>query len=309
MILIAGPTASGKTDIATALALETGAEIVTADSMQVYRYMDVGTAKPTLEERMGTIHHMLDVTDPDEPFSAAVYKDMAEACIADIQKRGKPVIVCGGTGFYINALLFDTEFAQTKPNENYISSLYADAERHGNKYVHAMLQAVDPDAAAQIHPNNIKRVIRSLAFFKDTGERISAHNAGQKIKPPREGARLCIVYRDRDTLVERIHRRVDLMIENGLEDEVRRLLAMGYNADLVSMQAIGYKEMAAYIGGRYSKDEAIQQIKINTRQFAKRQMTWFRNRSITDASDDCVKWINLDESNAMDILLHSQHFS
>ncbi|NLU53389.1 MAG: tRNA (adenosine(37)-N6)-dimethylallyltransferase MiaA [Clostridiaceae bacterium] len=288
VIVIAGPTASGKTDLAIEFALKCNGEIISADSMQVYRGMDIGTAKPTLEERRGIPHYMLDVVDPDEEFSVAQFQQMAKECIKDILSRGKVPIVAGGTGLYINSLVYNITFSETIADWKYREHLQNIAREQGPLVLHDMLKKVDPISAQNIHPNNVKRVIRALEVFETTGRPISEHQKeSRKIKPEYD-YKIFGIEVERDVLYRRIEKRTDKMIQMGLYEEVEGLLKKGYSPDLVSLQGIGYKEIIMCIQGKCSLDEAIYNIKLGTKHLAKRQMTWFRKT-------EGLKWINAGE--------------
>lgn len=277
VIVIAGPTASGKTDLGIALAKAIDGEIISADSAQVYRYMNIGTAKPTLEEREGIPHHMIDIVDPDEAFSVAQYKEGAEACIREILGRGRVPVVVGGTGLYINALVYNIQFSETICNWDFREKMRLMAETHGPKFLHDRLKSVDPESAARIHANNIKRVIRALEVYETTGKPISQHQAESRQQPPAFDYQLFGLHMEREWLISRIDRRVDRMMEDGLVSEVQSILDRGYARDLVSLQAIGYKEIIAYLHKECTLPEAIDTLKLGTRHLAKRQMTWFKS--------------------------------
>jgi len=293
LITIAGPTASGKTAVAVELAKLIGGEVVSADSMQIYVGMDIGTAKPTVEECAGIPHHMIDVVRPDEAYSAALYQQHARAVIADIYARGRVPILCGGTGFYINAVLYDVLFADDESRQDGCLGIafkqsedidareyFADfAAIHGPEKLHLLLREADPVAAAGIHSNNIKRVCRALSYIRTTGQLFSEYNTTQKEQPPVYDHIFCRLSVDRPVLYERINRRAQVMFEAGLIDEVTGLMAQGYQPGLVSMQGIGYKEVARYIQGECTRDEAIEAVQQNSRRYAKRQETWFRNQN------------------------------
>jgi tRNA dimethylallyltransferase len=269
-IVVAGPTAAGKTAAAAELARIIGGEIISADSMQIYKYMDIGTAKPNSAEMKVIPHYLIDELYPDEPYSAYEFQKRAEACASDIRSRGKYPIVCGGTGFYINALINRTEFAEMKACAEYRNELYA----LDKDTLHQMLTERDPSAASEIHPNNIKRVIRALEYFKQTGEPISSHNKTERSKTS-ENAKIALLTMDRQLLYNRINSRVDAMLEAGLEAETRGLLERGYDPSLTSMQGLGYKELIKYFNGEYGYAEAVEAVKAGTRHYAKRQLTWF----------------------------------
>ncbi len=276
VIVIAGPTASGKTDLAIELALRINGEIISADSMQIYREMNIGTAKPTMEERKGIPHHMLDIVDPDEEFSVAQFQQGAKKCIKDILSRGKVPIVAGGTGLYINALVYNITFSETITDWNYRNQLQNIAREQGPEALHALLQEVDPISAENIHPNNVKRVIRALEVYETTGKPISLHQLESRQKKPEYDYKIFGIEVERDVLYRRIESRADKMLEMGLYEEVENILKKGYSPDLVSLQGIGYKEIIMAILGKCTLEEAVDKIKLNTRHLAKRQMTWFR---------------------------------
>ena len=284
LYVIAGPTASGKTAVAVALAKLVGGEVVSADSMQIYKGMDIGTAKPTLEEMENIPHHMIDIVKPDAQYSAALYQQQARAAIADVQASGGVPILCGGTGFYINAVLYDVQFTQDEddgnPAEVATREHFMDyAVKHGCKELHMLLQEADPAAAMAIHANNIKRVSRALSYIQTTGLLFSEYNAVQKARPHVYDTVFCRLGVDRPVLYERINLRAQAMFDAGLEDEVAGLIARGYHPRLTSMQGIGYKEVAGFIQGVCTRDEAIEAVKQNSRRYAKRQETWFRNQN------------------------------
>ncbi|MCL2703778.1 MAG: tRNA (adenosine(37)-N6)-dimethylallyltransferase MiaA [Defluviitaleaceae bacterium] len=291
-IIIGGPTATGKTAAAVELALLIGGEVISADSMQVYKYMDIGTAKPTAEEMKGVPHRLIDELYPDEPYSAYEFKKRAASYAADARSRGKYPIICGGTGFYTNALINGTDFSDISPDIEFRGELYSLAEQDGAEALHRQLASCDPKAAEEIHPNNIKRVIRALEYFKQTGTPISAHNIKERQKTP-ENAKIAILSTDRHLLYNRINKRVDVMLEAGLEAEVRGLLKCGYAPGLVSMQGLGYKEIIRYINGLYSLDDAAEAIKTGTRHYAKRQLTWFTRQIYPDN----VSWYDISDFN------------
>lgn len=276
VIVIAGPTASGKTDLAIELALKVNGEIISADSMQIYREMNIGTAKPTMEERKGIPHHMMDIVYPDEEFSVAQFQKGAKECIKDILSRGKVPIVAGGTGLYINTLVYNITFSETITDWNYRKKLENIAREQGAEALHLLLQKVDPVSAEKIHPNNVKRVIRALEVYETTGKPISQHQMESRQIKPEYDYKIFGIEVDRDVLYSRIDVRVDKMMEMGLYEEVENILNKGYSLDLVSLQGIGYKEIIMAIQGECTLGEAVDKIKLNTRHLAKRQMTWFR---------------------------------
>lgn len=288
MIVLAGPTAVGKTGLSVKLAKETGGEILSADSMQVYRHMDIGTAKIKPEEMQGIPHHMIDILEPWEPFNVVIFKEKCEECLRQIYERGHIPIVVGGTGFYIQALLRDIDFTENEDDAEYRVYLEKLAADEGAERLHEMLKAVDPDAASAIHANNIRRTIRALEYYHLTGERISCHNDAERRKPPAYNACYFVLNDDRDRLYAGIDRRVDEMLSQGLVDEVKRLRDMGCRRDMVSMQGLGYKEIFAWLEGETAYEQAVEILKRDTRRYAKRQLTWFRREK------DCV-WVSKNE--------------
>lgn len=289
LVIISGPTSVGKTSLSVKLAKEINGSIVSADSMQVYRSMDIGSAKITKEEMQDVKHYLIDVLEPEEEFNITVFKQFATNDIEMIYKDGKLPIIAGGTGFYIQALLYDIDFDDdASENIEYRNELMALIKEKGNDFVHNMLKEVDIKSANAIHPNDTKRVIRALEFFKLTGEKISEHNEIQRQNEAPYNFVYFVINEDRELLYKNIDKRVDLMIENGLVDEVKKLKERGLTKDNVSMKGLGYKEILAYLDGEISLDEAIYIIKRDTRHFAKRQITWFkRERNVT--------WINKED--------------
>ena len=276
ILVISGPTASGKTALAVELALRHNGEVVSADSMQIYRRMDIGTAKPTREEMRGVPHHMLDVADPAEDFSVARYVDMAAACVDDILARGRLPIVAGGTGLYIDSLLSGRTFAAFEPDSSLRGELEERFDRVGGEAMLEELSKVDPASAQRLHPNDKKRIVRALEVYHTTGKTITEHNEETKAIPPRYDAlTITLAFRQRPDMWARIDRRVDVMMEQGLVAEVEGLLASGVPEKCTAMQAIGYKEMAAALRGDGDTARAAEEIKLRSRQYAKRQLTWF----------------------------------
>jgi len=275
--VIVGPTASGKTALAVELALAFGAEVVSADSMQVYRGMDIGTAKPSQKERRGVIHHMLDVAEPCESFSVARYTAMAGECIRGIRRRGRLPILAGGTGLYLDALVSGLRFGDIPSSPEYRAELHDLARSHGPQRLRAMLEECDAESASRIHPNDIKRTIRALEVFHATGVTISEWRRRSKSAPsPYRPVYIGLCFEDRAELYRRIDARVEKMLSDGLLDEVRRLMALPGVARGTAMQAIGYKELAEYLRGECGLEEAVSRVKRETRRYAKRQMTWLR---------------------------------
>ncbi len=276
LIIISGATGVGKSLLSVLLAGNINGEIISADSMQVYRGFDIGTAKITKEEMGDIPHHLIDILDPDEEFNIFEFKTRALKAIDEITSRGAVPIICGGTGFYIQSVIYDIDFEDESPDKDYRTYLEDMAMDKGAGYMHAMLARIDPESAASIHPNNVKRVIRALEFAHENGIPISRHNAEQKERSSPFNFAYFVLERPRAEVYERINRRVDQMISDGLESEIRGLLESGVSKDCLAMQGIGYKEMIPYIDGQITLDEAVYQIKLNTRHFAKRQDTWFR---------------------------------
>lgn len=288
LIILTGPTASGKTALSVELAKRIGGEIISADSMQVYRHMDVGSAKVTVEEMDGVPHHLIDVLDPQDAFNVVVFQEMAKKAMEEIYQNGHIPIVAGGTGFYIQALLNDIDFTENDGDTEYRQSLEKLAAEQGANVLHEKLRAVDPASADAIHANNVKRVIRALEFYEQTGKRISEHNEEERQKESPYNFAYYVLNMDRARLYSRIDMRVDKMVEDGLVEEVEKLKAMGCTRDMVSMQGLGYKEILDYLNGELSLDEAIYVLKRDTRHFAKRQLTWFKREKE-------VSWITQEE--------------
>lgn len=288
MIVLTGPTAVGKTKLSIALAKAVGGEIISADSMQVYRHMDIGSAKISPGEMQGVPHHMIDILEPEEPFNVVLFKQKCEECLAGIYRRGHVPIVTGGTGFYIQALLKDIDFTENEENTEYRTHLEELAREKGPGYLHGLLKQVDPDSAEAIHANNRKRTIRALEFYHLTGEPISKHNEQEKKKTSAYQSCYFVLNDEREHLYQRIEQRVDEMMTQGLAEEVKSLREMGCTRDMVSMQGLGYKELLAWLDGECTMEEAVALIKLNTRHFAKRQLTWFRR-------EQDVIWINKKE--------------
>lgn len=276
LIILTGPTAVGKTSLSLRLAKAVGGEILSADSMQVYRHMDIGSAKIRPEEMEGIPHHLIDVLEPWEDFNVALFQKMAKEAMAGIYERGNIPIITGGTGFYIQAVLYDIDFDENEGNTEYRKELERLVEEKGNAYLHGLLQEADPESAKAIHENNRKRVIRALEFYRLTGRKISEHNETERGKEAAYNAAYFVLTDDRDILYRNIDVRVDQMISAGLVEEVKRLRDMGCTGDMVSMQGLGYKEILGYLEKEISLERAIYLIKRDTRHFAKRQLTWFR---------------------------------
>jgi tRNA dimethylallyltransferase len=276
LIVIAGPTAVGKTDLSIRLAKKMNGEVISADSMQIYKYMDIGSAKVTEEEMDGVKHHMIDIVEPDVSFSAADYKEYGEKALNNIISKGKMPIISGGTGLYINALTCNMTFTEAEVDQEYRDYLESLAIEKGNDYIHEMLKECDPISYKEIHANNRKRVIRALEVFKLTNKPFSSYNAGEDFYKSDYDVYYYVLTMDRQKLYERINKRVDIMMEKCLLEECIRLKEMGYTSDIQSMQGIGYKEILYYLEGKISLEEAVGMVKQGSRNYAKRQLTWFR---------------------------------
>ena len=289
LIVLTGPTAVGKTSLSIKLAKAIGGEIISADSMQVYRHMDIGSAKITAHEMEGVPHHLIDVLEPDQDFNVVTFQHMAKEALEEIYSHHRIPIIAGGTGFYIQALLYDIDCKENDDESLVRRELEELAAREGEAapaVLHAMLEEIDPESAARIHANNVKRVIRAIEYYRLTGERISVHNQEERVKESPYNFLYYVVNTQRPVLYGRIDRRVDQMIENGLVEEVQALKAMGCHRGQTSMQGLGYKEILDYLDGRCTLDEAVYILKRDTRHFAKRQLTWFKRER-----DVC--WLNL----------------
>lgn len=289
LVILTGPTAVGKTSLSISLAKAIGAEIISADSMQVYKGMDIGTAKIRQEEMQGVKHYLIDVMSPDEEFDITVFKKMACEAIDKIRANGHIPLIVGGTGFYIQSVLYDIEFDNADKDTSYRDELYRLAEQNGPMYLHNMLREIDEKSADTIHYNNVKRVARAIEYYKQTGMKISEHNEEQRKKDSPYNYVYFVLNDDRKLLYDRINKRVDAMFDEGLIEEVRKLKERGIGRDATSMQAIGYKEVLDYFDGLCTLDELKENIKNNTRHFSKRQITWFKR-------EKDIEWINLEES-------------
>lgn len=287
LLIIAGPTAVGKTDISIKLAKELNGEIISADSMQIYKYMNIGSAKISPDEMQGVRHHLIDIIDPSREFSVAEFKTMATSAIDDIIERGKYPIIAGGTGLYINSIICNYEFTGTYKDEDYRNYLKNLAEEKGKDYVHELLKDIDKESYERLYPNDLKRVIRALEVYKVTKKTISEINRGVNLYDIPYDINYYILNMNREKLYERINKRVDKMLSSGLVNEVVKLKNMGYTSDMQSMKGIGYKEILYYLDNKLSFDEAVELIKKGSRNYAKRQLTWFRK-------DKRAKWIDKD---------------
>lgn len=300
LVILTGPTAVGKTKLSVALAKRINGEIISADSMQVYRRMNIGTAKVTEDEKDNVPHHLIDILEPWEDFNVVAFQSYAKNAVKDILDRGKIPIVVGGTGFYIQALLYGIDFTENENDVSLRKQLEEESDKDGGIALHQYLMQVDPAAAKAIHPNNRKRVIRAVEFYKLTGQQISEHNEAQRMNETIYNSAYFVLNMDRDKLYRRIDYRVDLMVKDGLVEEVQNLLAEGCTPNMISMQGLGYKEIIRYLNHEISLEEAVYILKRDTRHFAKRQLTWFRR-------ERDVIWLNKDEaeSNVLNDIISS----
>lgn len=276
LIILTGPTAVGKTKLSIALAKKIGGEIISADSVQVYKHMDIGSAKITPEEMQGVPHHLVDVLPPTSEFHVVKFQEMAKEAMANIYANGHIPILVGGTGFYIQAVLNDIDFTKNDGDSSYRRELEEKAGKEGAHALHEMLKQIDPKAAQEIHENNVKRVIRAIEFYEQSGKRISEHNEEQRARTSPYAYKYFVLNDERDRLYTNIDKRVDIMVQEGLLEEVMKLLSMGCKRESTAMQGIGYKEILDYLDDKCSFEDAVNAIKSNTRHFAKRQLTWFR---------------------------------
>ena len=296
LIVLTGPTAAGKTALSIRLAKAVGGEIISADSMQIYKKMNIGTAKIRPEEMQGVPHFLVDELEPEEEFNVVRFQQMAKEAMEGIYERGHIPLIVGGTGFYIQALLYDIDFSVHESEESYRRELSRLAEEKGKEYLYRMLEEVDAEYAATLHANNVKKVIRALEYFHETGEKLSTHNASQREKHSPYRFAYFVLNVKRELLYERINARVDVMMKAGLLDEVKGLMKAGCGRELVSMQGIGYKEFFDYFDGKKTLEETVEQIKLDTRHFAKRQLTWFRR-------EKDVIWMDKGDYDGEDALL------
>lgn len=292
IIIVAGPTAVGKTKYAIEIAKNFNGEIVSSDSMQLYKFMDIGSAKPTQEEQNQVKHYLVDEIDPREPFSVAEYQKRARDAIEQIFSKGKTPVISGGTGLYVNSLIYDMDFSAPPVGNEYRNKLENLAVEHGNEYVHQLLSKQDSEAAARIHPNNLKKVIRALEVAENSEQGIQPFEKSF-VKTSDYAYKLIGLSRNREELYERINLRVDMLLDMGLVDEIKGLLDMGLTSDSISMKGIGYKEIIGYLNGEYDLEHAVYLVKRNTRHYAKRQITWFKRY-------DDIKWFNISEYNSDD---------
>lgn len=296
IVVLVGPTAVGKTYVSVELAKRLNTEIISADSMQIYKELNIGTAKITEEEAQGIIHHMIDIINPDESFSVSEFKSESEKIIDNIIEKTKVPIIVGGSGLYVNSLIYDLDFGNAKSDNkirDYFTSLY---NEHGDDFLYEKLKEVDPESAVKIHKNNVKRVIRALEVHEITGQKFSELNTDIRKQSKKYDCVLIGLNMDRKILYERINKRVDKMLSEGLIEEVKSLIEKGYDKNLVAMQGIGYKEIVEYLEGNTELEETVNILKRNTRRFAKRQFTWFLR-------DTNVKWFNINSINEIDFIV------
>ena len=301
VIVIVGPTASGKTSLSIELAKRINGEIISADSMQIYRFMDIGTANPDADEMSGIKHYLIDEIYPDEEFSVAKYRELAIKYINKIIKEGRHPVIAGGTGLYINSLVYNINFSETISDWPLREQLKKESEEKGSRYLHNKLMEIDPEAAVKIHENDIKRIIRAIEVFKHTNKPISLHQQLSRLEPPPYNYLIFGLRMERARLYERIEKRVDIMFERGLVSEVRKLQEMGYERNITAMQGLGYKEIFAYLRGEATLDEAKFIIKRDTRHYAKRQLTWFKRL-------ENIHWMDGDEDTNIEKLVKNIEF-
>lgn len=290
LVVLVGPTGIGKTEISIKLAKKLNGEIISADSAQIYRYMNIGTAKIKEKEKEGIPHYLIDIVNPDEEFTVADYKEMATKCIEDIYSRGKLPMVVGGTGLYVNSLVYDLNFIDVAPNNDFREKYNKLADKYGNEYIYNKLQEIDPDSTNRISISDRKRIIRALEVYNETGKPMSKYYKNFRKYNENYDIAMVGLTMNRKRLYQRINIRVDKMIEEGLIEEVKNILDMNYSENLNSLKALGYKEIISYLNGKKTFDESISLLKRNTRRFAKRQLTWFRR-------DNRIKWIDYDDFN------------
>ncbi|SHI70662.1 tRNA dimethylallyltransferase [Dethiosulfatibacter aminovorans DSM 17477] len=295
IILIVGPTASGKTFASVEIAKYINSEIISADSMQIYKHMDIGTAKVTEEEKQGIVHHMIDIVDPDVSYTVSEFKNDAEKIIDKLHSEDKIPVMAGGTGLYVNSIIYDLDFSSTISDPAIRRELEDLLEEKGKEYLHGILESVDPVSAGKIHCNNVKRVVRALEVYRITGIPFSEQNTDFRKNSEQYDFIIIGLNMDREILYKRINERVEEMIEAGLVKEVESLMKKGYNRDLQSMQGIGYKEVTAFLDGEIPLEESVRLIKRNSRRLAKRQFTWFR-------PDKRIKWIEVDPENKIKLI-------
>lgn len=285
LVIIAGPTATGKSALAVELSKKINGEVISADSMQVYKGMDIGTAKISIDEMEGIKHYLIDILDPFEDFNIVTFKNLAKEAVSEIHSKGKVPVVCGGTGFYIQSLIKDIDFEETYEDDNYRNELFDFAKNNSNEALFEKLKEVDPDSCKILHPNDLRRVIRALEYYKITNTPISIHNEKEAKKESPYNFAYYVLDDDRKVIYEQIDKRVDLMMQNGLVDEVKFFVDKGLSMDNISMHGLGYKEIYSYLCGEITLDEAIYILKRDTRHFAKRQLTYFKREKETEFID------------------------
>jgi tRNA dimethylallyltransferase len=288
VIVIVGPTASGKTALSIELAKSIDGEIISADSMQIYKHMNIGTAKPTLEEMSGIPHYMIDEVCPDEEFNVVKFQQRALKYISQIVERGKYPIIVGGTGLYINSLIYNIDFSETQTDWELRESLKKEVEEKGNRYLYEKLKKIDPETAKRLHENDIKRIIRAIEVFKQTNKTMTEHIEKSRLNHPPYKYLIFGLRMDRQRLYRRIEKRVDLMMEAGLIEEVKSLISLGYDKNTIAMQGLGYKEVLSWLKGEMSTDELVEILKRDTRRYAKRQISWFKRI-------EGIQWLDIDE--------------
>jgi tRNA dimethylallyltransferase len=297
LVVICGPTATGKTEAGVHVAERLKCEIISADSMLVYRGMDIGTAKPTPAEMRGIPHHLIDIVEPDQEYNAALFQEQARTAIADIMKKNRLPVIVGGTGLYIRAVIDNYDFSGARGSDLYRKDLLKEAEEQGSVKLHGRLREIDPEAASKLHPNDTRRIIRALEVYKYTGSPISSFHKIDQNGAPIYNLLMFGLILERNKLYNKIEQRVDYMIQAGLVEEVQGLLNRGFSPELSSMRGLGYKEIVEYLKGELSLDQAVDILKRNTRRFAKRQMTWFRR-------DKRIRWLDPDQVDVSEVIIH-----
>lgn len=297
LLIVVGPTAVGKTDTSIELAKKLDGEIISADSMQIYKYMDIGTAKPTIDEIQGITHHLINVIEPNEVFTVANFQKQTKVVIEEIINRNKLPIIAGGTGLYVNSIIYNMDFTRTVSNWTLRNQLQLEANKYGNEYIHNKLREIDPESADRIHKNNIKRVIRAIEIFHESGEKMGDFQKDLQLDNKYNFVLIGLT-RDRHELYDRINKRVDIMIQDGLIEEVAELLNRGYSKDLIAFKGLGYKEIISYLNHDINLDKAIEILKRDTRRYAKRQLTWFKRL-------ENIKWYNLSQYDSKENLINN----
>lgn|SRR5690625_1367114 len=297
LFVLTGPTAVGKTSLSIALAKKLGGEIISADSMQIYKYMDIGTAKVKAEEMEDVPHHLIDIVYPDEEFTVSDYQKQATKLIKELNQKGRLPIIVGGTGLYINSLVYELQFAKVPPNEELRQRYEELANTYGNEYLHEKLSRIDEESSQRIHVADRKRIIRALEIYEETGKTMTEYNKNFRKETNKYDLAMVCLNMDRAQLYERINKRVDLMLNDGLVEEVKVILKMGYDKESVALQGIGYKEIIMYLDGQISLDRAVELIKQGSRNYAKRQLTWFRR-------DKRIHWVDVGDFDGFEELIN-----